>query len=279
MITATAQTKSQRSPNYPSMSLPEAIAKVTAIYRKEHTYWMDRATAVNHMGYGSVNGASATALSTLIKYGLLEYSKGKEEVRVTDRAFDIAELKPGDPARATAIRQAAFTPPLFAELYNQFRDRLPSDENLRVQLLRRGFIPRAVGDVIRAYRDTMAFVDDEGASPSTDHEDVGEEEEEAPMEMRTLADAAYPKTRLPLTTAALVDDPDTKTLHFPIGNDLQVHTMFKGQVTPQSLNAYIQILRLTLGMPEDAALERLTAHTQTASHLIESEHDDGQEEA
>ena len=273
-----------RSPNYPSLSLREAVHRVDGIYKREYTNYVPREVAATRLGYGTLNGASASAISALVKYGLLEQGKGREQVRVTQRALEIILTKPGNPDRIAAIQEAALEPPLFTDLHEQFGERPPSDENLRLQLIRRGFNPRSVGDVIRAYRDTMAFVDEEGASLSTPDEDVDEAEDEAPMETpRTSAEPAYPKAQLRFPVAErfpVADDPDTKTLAFPIGNDLQVFTAFKGQVTDESLDAYIQILRLTLGMPERKG-QNGEPHlaVRTMQPMLESGHGDGQEEA
>src|SRR5271155_5888309 len=115
--------KRVRSPNYPSLSLPEALEKVKLVYERQHTYGAPREVVVKSMGYNGINGASATAISALHKYGLLE-GRG-EEVRVSDRAMRY--LNPmSDEERAEAIRDAAFEPTLFRELSEKFPGRLPN---------------------------------------------------------------------------------------------------------------------------------------------------------
>src|SRR6185437_15171265 len=54
--------------------------------------------------------------------------------------------------------KAAFLPTLFAEFQRQYGDTLPSDENLRSFLIKRGFSPNTVDGPIRAYRETIALV-------------------------------------------------------------------------------------------------------------------------
>jgi hypothetical protein len=263
-----------RSPNYPAMSLQEAIAKVAAIYKKEYNHLVAREVVAKHIGYGGINGASATALSTLAKYGLLESTR--DQVRVTPRAVAIIELKPGNPERADAIREAAFAPALYAELHNQFGNRLPSDDNFRMFLIRRGFNPKAVGEVIRAYRDTMAFVGEEGAGLSTDHEDVDDVEDEAPMEATRTQETGSRSQGTPF--APMDDAQDVKTLRFPIGDDLDVYTTFKGNVTAEALDAYIQILRLTLRMPETSSYrQEQPVPARTVRPMLSSSRDDSEE--
>lgn len=150
--------KRVRSPNYPALSLPDAIEKVTALYRTMHTHAAPRDVVAKGMGYTSLNGASATAISALHKYGLLE--RDGEEVKVGERALRI--LHPHSPQeKADAIREAAQEPQLFAELAERFPGRLPNEELLRNYLVRKGFAPSAVSSVILAYRETIEFAERE----------------------------------------------------------------------------------------------------------------------
>jgi hypothetical protein len=153
--------KRVRSPNYPAFGLPEAVQKVANIYKEMHTHSGPREVIVKGMGYNSINGASATAVSALQKYGLLE--KSGEGLRVSERALRI--LHPHSEAeRRAAIREAAFDPPLFAELAEKFPGRMPNEELLRNYLIRAGFAPAAVSHVILAYRETSLYAEEHSGS-------------------------------------------------------------------------------------------------------------------
>lgn len=148
-----------RSPNYPAISLPEAVTRVTSLYRSIHTHAAPREVVAKGMGYNTLNGASATAISALHKYGLLE--RVGDEVKVSERALSI--LHPHTPQeKAEAIKAAAGEPTLFAELAERFPGAMPNEDLLRNYLLRQGFAPGAVGHVIAAYRDTSDMVAAEG---------------------------------------------------------------------------------------------------------------------
>jgi hypothetical protein len=148
-----------RSPNYPAISLPDAIARVTTLYRAIHTHAAPREVVAKGMGYNTLNGASATAISALHKYGLLERSD--DDIKISERAFSI--LHPHTPQeKAEAIRAAAAEPALFAELAERFPGAMPNEDLLRNYLLRKGFAPAATTAVIAAYRDTSEMVDREG---------------------------------------------------------------------------------------------------------------------
>jgi hypothetical protein len=148
-----------RSPNYPALSLPEAIERVAALYRAQHTHAAPREVVAKGLGYNSLNGASATAISALQKYGLLERSG--DELKVSERGMRILHPHPPED-RGAAIREAAADPPLFAELREKFPGAIPSDDLLRNYLIRRGFAPGAVTAVISAYRETSEMAEREG---------------------------------------------------------------------------------------------------------------------
>lgn len=154
--------KRTRSPNYPSLSLPEAIDKVRLIYQSQHTHGAPREVVVKSMGYTGINGASATAISALSKYGLLE-GRG-DEIRVSDRAMRFLNPLNGQ-ERSEAIQEAAKEPALFKELADKFPGPLPNEEVLRNYLIRHGFAPAAVAGVILAYRETLAYVEREAHGP------------------------------------------------------------------------------------------------------------------
>jgi len=150
-----------RSPNYPALSLPEAVAMVAKVFDKENRHRASKDVMVKAMGYTSINGASLGALSALTKYGLLE--RQGDDYRVSDRTLVI--LHPQTPQeKADALVAAAREPALFAEMLSDFPGSIPSDDNLRSYLVRRGFAPAALTSVIKAFRETMSLVAAEGVA-------------------------------------------------------------------------------------------------------------------
>jgi hypothetical protein len=166
-----------RSPNYPAVSLTEAIERARKVYEKEHTHKAAPEVVAKALGYSGLNGASLSLISALKKFGLLE-EVGKD-LKISHAALTIL-VDPKDSAeRAKLIRQAAFAPALFSELQGQYGDTVPSDENLRSYLLKRGFAPSAVDSPIRSYRETIALVSD---LPKEDNEPLTEDHQEAQMQ-------------------------------------------------------------------------------------------------
>ncbi|THD11845.1 hypothetical protein [Metallibacterium scheffleri] len=145
-----------RSPNYPSLSLPSAIDAARKIYDKEHTHKADPEVMAKALGYSGMNGASATALSALKKYGLL-LDEGKQ-LKISADALTILVDPKDSVERAKLIVKAAFSPQLFSDLNEQYGETVPSDENMRAYLLKRAFSPSTVDAPIRTYRETMELV-------------------------------------------------------------------------------------------------------------------------
>lgn len=145
-----------RSPNHPVMSLAEAIAKATVIHDRERHLAAPKEVVAKHLGYGGMNGASAKAISALVKYGLLEEAPG-EKLKVSHAALSILHPRSQD-ERAQAIRDAAARPAVFVDISNEWTDGHPSDDNLRAWLVRRNFASDAIERVIKIYRDNVELV-------------------------------------------------------------------------------------------------------------------------
>lgn len=169
--------KRVRSPNYPALSLPDAVLKVKGVYSALHNHAGPREVIAKAMGFSGLNGASATAISALHKYGLLD-RVGVEEIKVSERAMQIIAPQSPD-ERAGALRTAAASPALFAEIAEKFPGSAPNDDLLRNYLIRKGFASGALSAVITAYRETSDMVEREGGGydSSADHN-------EGPTEMQ-----------------------------------------------------------------------------------------------
>jgi hypothetical protein len=150
-----------RSPNYPQISLLEAVRRVEQIRAKEGRNAASREVLAKLLGFGGLNGASMGVLSAISKYGLLE-DAGDKELKVSDLADSI--IFPHNPEEKTAaIAKAANSPALFTEINEKWPDRPPGDENLRAYLMRRGFSQKALDNVVACYRETMGLVTPEPA--------------------------------------------------------------------------------------------------------------------
>ena len=66
-----------RSPNYPAISLPDALTRVKTIHDAEQHLAAPRNVIAKHLGYNGLNGAALTTISAISKYGLLEDARIK----------------------------------------------------------------------------------------------------------------------------------------------------------------------------------------------------------
>lgn len=144
-----------RSPNYPQFGLNDAIRRAAQVFEKERQHQMPKDVLAKHLGYGGLNGASLGAISALLKYGLVEQQG--ESYRVADRALAILHPR-SEAEKAEALRAAALSPALFAELAEQFKGGPPSDDNLRAYLVRKGFAQSALSGAIQAFRETIDLI-------------------------------------------------------------------------------------------------------------------------
>lgn len=192
----------QRSPNYPTLTLEQAIEMVGKVHKVNRTNVISRETAARDMGYTGLTGRSMTVLGSLAQYGLLEKA-GKGDVKVTRRAVDI--LHPVEEAhRAEAILEAAEAPSFFRSLRERFTDGVPSENALRSFMVQNDFNDVAIGPAISAFLDTIAFAEKAkesgrtGSSPSEPQESLSQStREDHMMEVATPNPASTPRLALP----------------------------------------------------------------------------------
>jgi len=227
-----------RSPNYPGIGLPDAINRLNSIYQVEHRAKAAPEVIAKAMGFKSLNGSSLTVLSALKKYGLLD-EVGKD-LKVSDDGLLILVEPTDSEERHNAIERAAFMPSLFAEIRKNYGDSMPSDDNLRAFLLRKGFVPSTVDSPIRAYRETMALV---GASKKG--ENAALDTEAAPMEVTTHQQRPTQDVRraLPATQSAPITGAPVGGA-IPVTKNCTMTILADGEVTQEALERLSQYIDL-----------------------------------
>lgn len=171
-----------RSPNYPSLSIRQAIDMVAKIYRTERTNDITREDAAKAMGYTGLTGRSMTVLGALVHFDLLaKTSKGSVKVTPTAEAIlhGITTTE-----RDEATLKAAFAPQLFQAIHNRFPDGIPSNATITSFLVREGFSDVAVGPAINAFletyreveniRESESYGDGPGNAPESPDRDEGD---------------------------------------------------------------------------------------------------------
>jgi hypothetical protein len=173
-----------RSPNYPAISLPEAVDLVSKLYQRERRSPVDAERAALALGYNSLSGASRTKLSGLRKFDLVEDTGNGIRVSVLAMAI----LHPESPdEKQDALRKAAIAPALFRDL-----SELPgaSDNNLVSRLVRQGFTEAGAKLAVASFRKTMSLAPGEGGEYDEPYDQM--QEDVAPLVAETLQRRSAP---------------------------------------------------------------------------------------
>lgn len=208
-MATTTSTNKTRSPNYPAISLAEAVERLKVVYESQRQYPATREVLARLMGYGGLNGASSAVVSALSKYGLIEGHN--DNLRVSAVGQDLVLHRKGDPEYSAALKTAAFMPSFFRELHEQYSQGLPSDHSLRATLIKRGFNPKAIDSAVRAYRDTMELL--EAAAGNADADSLEESSEPAAQGPSTI-----PQDNRNSILSNPSSEPGIKTVHLPLSN-------------------------------------------------------------
>jgi hypothetical protein len=165
--------KVHRSPSYPVFALNDAIEKARSIYSGEKRSATTPEVIASHMGYTQANGPGGRAVSALRQFGLLEEAAGK--YRISELGFTLIHFERNTTEWRHAAADAIRKPTLFRELLEVYPDDLPSDATLRNDLLKRGFNPGSISDVVSIFRDSISLVGsdasiyDDGVTATAQH--------------------------------------------------------------------------------------------------------------
>ncbi len=190
-----------RSPGYPAIDLQEAIGKATVLWEKEHRHSAAVDVILREWNYsGMKSGQGKLALSSLRKYGLLEYEEG-EKARLSDLAIAIVtDTRPDPTEREMHIREAAGKPAIFSDLLNRYPEKIPSNENIKFYLINeRKFTENAANLVIKTFRATLTFAgmlnDDIISGYETDKEADESDDVRSSIPMTTITTPTHSRPR------------------------------------------------------------------------------------
>jgi hypothetical protein len=216
----------ERSPNYPSLNLEDAVQLFKTLYDAERRQAVSIEVAAKALGHtpsanGRLSGPAVSKLASLRQYGLIE-DAGRGKVKVSEQALDLKLHDPGEPEFERAAKIAALKPSLFAELHADYGE--ASDNALRDHLFKeRKFSEDGAARVIRAYRDTVSFakLGTESYNPPSD-EPRGENSMHA-------ATAERPRTQAPRFP------PPEDAPNFPLPDGLTGRVVLSGTPTKKAL--------------------------------------------
>lgn len=155
------QSKRQRSPQSPCMSLAEASRLIKVLQEKMGSGVRHPTLVAQYLGRSPKSGDFNRMLSTFRQYGLVEYagdgdSPKKDQIKISRLGCEIATFD-GD-SRLKALRKAALNPPVFAALVRRYSGTLPVDSFLKAELIHDlQFSDGSADDLIMYLRETMSY--------------------------------------------------------------------------------------------------------------------------
>ncbi|GEM_PF-1709520 len=255
-----------RSPNYPSMTINDALTRLRQIYQQDRRAFTTFDAVISHMGYkagSKKSGTSGRAVSALKQYGLLDEIEGK--YRVSEAGFKILHLPEDSTERLELIRQAALSPQIFKKLLTHYRGEIPSNAAVKSHLvLNERFNPDSVDSFIRVFRETLSvanptpedYNDDEGAEFSEDQREK--------ILRQPVPTGGHGRVQLP--TPSSIPPPPVQLmplalgeseLKFNISRESQARVIFNGQVTQEAIEKLAALLNLSKDtFPTKAELEQ-----------------------
>jgi len=106
-----------RSPNYPALTLPQALEVAGKLWNAEKRTPVGHEAAALALGFKSLSGPARVAIGALRQYGLIVKAE-KGQIRLSDLAMAALHGNPDE--KQAALRQAAVNPSLFKELARNY---------------------------------------------------------------------------------------------------------------------------------------------------------------
>lgn len=146
----------KKSPRAPSIPLDEAIERASRAYDKERLHAAPTEVVAQNIGYkGSSSGAALAALASLRYYGLLE--RPSEGLLAVTKDVEAYKFAPSEELKRSFLLSFLRKPPLFADLLDKYASGLPSDANMKYDLIQRGFLPATAGSLVQVFRRSAEF--------------------------------------------------------------------------------------------------------------------------
>ena len=204
----------KKSPRAPSIPLDEAIERTLRVYEKEKRHPTPTEVVAQDIGYKSANnGAALAVLASLRYYGLLERPEdGKLSV---SKDVENYQYSPDEKTKRVLLLKWLRTPQVFADLLDRYPGGLPSDANLRFDLINRGFSPPAAESVISVFRRSAGFANLDEAQEERTSTVESELPEVAPAPS-DFAPSAGVASRTIASSISQSDFPDDGTDKIPV---------------------------------------------------------------
>lgn len=206
-----AEIPRKKSPRAPSISLDEAFARVMKVYDRERLHAAPTEVVAQHLGYKSANNGSAlSTLASLRYFGLLE--RPKEGMLAVAKEVESYTFAPDEKLRRSLLLGFLGRPALYSELLGKYESGLPSDANLKFELIQRGFAPQAAESALVVFKRSVIFADYYGEESSDEVEEDAYNDSQSsfpvPNDSQSAADKVGLTVPLSATTRQVEADDD-----------------------------------------------------------------------
>ena len=243
-----AKARGQRSPLYPFITLEKAVERAKTLYDVIKKGPSRAVTVVGAWNYGPKSSGGLQTIAALKQFGMLA-DQGVGEGRrlaLTELGLRLA-LGSEEAAHREAMQRAALNPTIHSELWSKWERELPGDAVIRDYLVfDRKFNPTGAKELIREYRDTLAFsgLIDCGMDSFSGEDKPGEEV--PPMDAPPITQASRTPIGKPPTPPV---SGEHERLRFSLSGGRTVRLIFAGPEPTQAeiddLMDYLKISRRT----------------------------------
>lgn len=250
-----AKKTKDRSPSFPFIDLETAIGRAKQIFDEEGRTPVPQLRVFMHWRYSDKSSGALQSIAALRSYGLLEeFGAGagpSRQFKLTDLSLRILLDKREDPTeRDGYILKAALNPPVAAEVYAKWPDKLPQDSTINHHLVfDRKFTQSSANAATKILKenhifakvasfDSSSYVAKTGEDEDNEHmEDVIEapvlqrrEQSNLPALRSQPASSRAPAAQLPEPELIRMPDGKMFTVQFSEVPDLAAYQMLKAFV-------------------------------------------------
>lgn len=146
----------KKSPRAPTLALPDALDRVEKVYAEEGRHATPTEIVAQALGYKSAtNGSAAQTIASLRYYGLLE--RPKEGFLAVSKDYENYKFSPEESQKQALVIGWLRTPAIFSALLEKYDGRLPSDANIRFDLIGLGFLPSGADAYVSVFRRSVEY--------------------------------------------------------------------------------------------------------------------------
>jgi len=200
-----AEIPRKKSPRAPSISLDEAFARVEKVYDCERLHPTPIEVVAQDLGYKSANnGAALGTLASLRYFGLLE--RPKEGMLAVTKDVESYKFAPDEKLRRSLLLSFLGRPTLYSELLEKYESGLPSDANLKFELIQRGFAPQVAESALVVFKRSVNFADYYGGESRDEcEEDACNNAQSEFLVANNLQPAVVDKVDLTVSSPAVIN--------------------------------------------------------------------------